>query len=286
MILSNDKLTLEIASQGAEPVSLVKDGREYLWSADARFWNRHAPILFPAVGKPCNNEIRIGGQVYTMKQHGFARDCAFEEVGEGWLRMKDEPHANYPYRFSLEVQYRLQGCRVEIVWTIRNLDTNDMYAQIGAHPGFLLPDYDEADAVHGYVRYFAKDGSPVSPVEVSGLEEGNRVPLAAPRACPADMPVTGETFARDALVFENGQVTTAELCDKQGRPVLRVVCPQAEAYGIWAPHKPGCPFLCLEPWCGICDTKGYAGDISGRTYVHRIAPGDTYDFAYTIELLN
>jgi galactose mutarotase-like enzyme len=256
-----------------------------MWSGDPAFWNRHAPILFPAVGKPYNNEIRIGGQVYPMKQHGFARDCEFEEVGKGRMRMVDVPHDNYPYRFALEAEYRLKGSSVEIVWTIENHDSRDMFAQIGAHPGFLLPDYNVADAVHGYVRYFDKEGHPVSPVEVSGLKEGNRVPHATPVHYAAETPVKADTFAHDALLFENGQVAIAELCDKSGKPVLRVNCPQAEAYGIWAPNKPGCPFVCLEPWCGITDTYGYTGDISGRTYIHCIAPGGKYTFTYTIEIL-
>ncbi len=157
-----------------------------------------------------------------------------------------------------------------------------MYAQIGAHPGFMLPDYDPSDAVHGYVRYYGRDGRPVSPVIESGLENGNRIPVEVTRRIPEVMPVKNDSFVNDALVFERGQVVSAELCDKQGNPVVRVDCPQAEAYGIWAPNKPGCPFLCLEPWCGICDVKDYAGDISGRTYIHRIAPGDKYTFRYTI----
>ncbi len=285
MILSNEILTIEVAPHGAELVSLVKDGREYMWCGDPAFWNRHAPILFPAVGKPYNNEIHINGKTYPMKQHGFARDCEFEEVGKGRMRMMDEPHDNYPYRFTLEAEYRLKGSSVEIVWTIENHDSCDMYAQIGAHPGFLLPDYNEADAVHGYVRYFDKEGRPVSPVEVSGLKEGNRVPHEAPVQYQAETPVTAETFAHDALLFENGQVAVAELCDKSGKPVLRVDCPQAEAYGIWAPNKPGCPFVCLEPWCGITDVYGYTGDICGRTYIHRVAPGGKYTFTYTIEIL-
>ena len=61
-------------------------------------------------------------------------------------------------------------------------------------------------------------------------------------------------------------------------------CPQAEAYGIWAPGKPGCPFVCLEPWCGLCDKLGYTGDISGRTYIHRVAPGEKYVFTYSISV--
>ena len=285
MKLSNGTISIEVAGHGAELSSLVKEGREYMWSGDSRFWGRKAPILFPAVGRPCGDEIRIGGKAFTMKQHGFARDCEFEEVGEGLMRMAGEGRTDiYPYRYSLEVQYTLDGNSVEVAWTIENLDSCDMYAQIGAHPGFMLPDYDAADTVHGYVRYYDKEGRAVSPVMVSGLDGGNRVPLVEPVRIPADMPVTGESFARDALIFEGGQVATAVLSDKQGRPVLGVECPQAEAYGIWAPHKPGCPFVCLEPWCGICDRKGYDGDISGRDLIHRIAPSGKYTFVYTIRI--
>ena len=71
MKLSNNVISIEVDPHGAELVSLVRKGREYMWNGDAKFWNRRAPILFPAVGKPYNNEIRIDGKVYPMKQHGF-----------------------------------------------------------------------------------------------------------------------------------------------------------------------------------------------------------------------
>ena len=286
MVLSNDIVTLEVNEHGAEPVSLVKDGREYMWTADAAFWNRHAPILFPAVGKPFDNTVHIGGKAYSIKQHGFARDCQFVEAAPGLLRLAEPTDPGvYPYRFGLEARYSLEGSSVKIEWSIENQGDEDMYAQIGAHPGFLMPGYDPADEIHGYVRYFDKNGTPVSPVMVSGLDGGNRVPLPEPVSIPADMPVRNDTFAHDALIFENGQVATTELCDKAGTPVLRVECPQAEAYGIWAPNKPGCPFVCLEPWCGICDRKGYTGDVSGRDCIQRIAPGETYSFTYVITVL-
>ena len=285
MKLSNGIITVEVAPHGAELVSLVKGRREYMWCGDAQYWNRRAPILFPAVGKPFNNEIHIDGQAFTMKQHGFARDCEFEEAGEGVLRMKDVRPANYPYRFALEAAYKLEGNRVDITWTVENLDKRDLYAQFGAHPAFQLPDYDPEDAVHGYVRYFEHEGRPVRPVVVSDLEDGCRVPRPEPVHLPAEMPVTNESFAHDAWIIEEMQVTATELCDKQGKPFLRVDCPQAEAYGIWAPYKPGCPFVCLEPWCGLCDKKGYTGDISGRTYIHRVAPGEKYSFTYSISAL-
>jgi galactose mutarotase-like enzyme len=295
MKLSNDILTIEVAEHGAELVSLKKGGREYLWNGAPAYWNRHAPILFPAVGKPFNNELHADGKVYPMKQHGFARDSEFECVNAGMcecgsvgtmrlIQSSNDAIRQYPYRLGLEVCYLLQGSSVEVVWTVENLDCRDAYFQIGAHPGFMLPDYRGEDALHGFIRYYDHEGKPASPVIVSALEEGNRVPLAEPRRIPAEMPIEADTFAHDALMFEGGQVTKAVLCDKDGLEVLGVDCPQAEAYGIWAPHKEGCPFVCLEPWCGICDAKGFTEDISERQYIHHLAPKEKYTFTYTIEV--
>lgn len=285
MKLTNDIITLEVNEHGAELVSLVKDGREYLWTGDALYWNRHAPILFPAVGKPYNNELHVEGKTYPMKQHGFARDSEFELLGNGRLRMKESDlSANYPYRLGLEVQYCLEGNIVEVAWTVENHDDKEAYFQMGAHPGFLLPDYNAADETHGYIRYRNREGHLVNPVVISALKDGNRVPLATPQNFKSEMPIIADTFAHDALMFENGQVMEAILCDKDGAPMLGVRCPQAEAYGIWAPHKEGCPFVCLEPWCGICDTYGFTGDISTRQYIHRLVPCEQYHFTYTIEI--
>lgn len=295
MKLSNDIITIEVNEHGAELVSLKMSGREYLWNGNPAYWNRHAPILFPAVGKPFNNELHVDGNSYPMKQHGYARDSEFERVNAGMcecgsvgvmtlIQSSNDAIRQYPYRLGLGVGYRLVGSAVEVVWTVENLDERDAWFQIGAHPGFLLSEYNAADAIHGYIHYYDREGRPVSPVIVNGLEGGNRVPLAEPRRIPAEMPIEADSFAHDALMFEDGQVTKAVLCDKEGNEVFGVSCPQAEAYGIWAPHNAGCPFVCLEPWCGICDTEGFTDDISKRQYIHRLAPEETYTFTYTIEV--
>ena len=286
MTLSNDIISIEVSEHGAELVSIKKGGREYLWTGDAQFWNRHAPILFPVVGKPFNNELHVDGKKYPMKQHGFARDSEFDDLGNGRLQMRESDlSASYPYCLGLEVQYCLEDKKVEVVWTVENHDDKVAYFQIGAHPGFLLPDYNVADEVHGYIRYRDREGRPMSPVVISALKDGNRVPQADGDFCvPSLMPIKSDTFAHDALMFEGGQVTEAVLCDKEGTPVLGVSCPQAEAYGIWAPHKEGCPFVCLEPWCGICDPYGFTGDISTRQYIHRLTSCEKYHFTYTIEI--
>ncbi len=296
MTYSRDNLTIGVSGHGAELTSLRRNGREYLWNGDATYWNRHSPVLFPVVGKPYNNEIRVDGKVYPMKQHGFARDSEFEQVDAGHegisFRMKDTDHRKdvYPYRFGLEVAYFIKGDTLTVSWYVKNLDDRMMYYQIGAHPAFLLPDYNPDDEVHGYIRYYDNTHGTycsVSPVIVSALNDGNRVPLPEPKQLPHNMPITSDTFTHDALMIENvreQKVSTATLCDKQGRPVLSVDCHDADAYGIWAPNKPGCPFVCLEPWQGICDRKGFAGDISERDIIRSIAPGDHGRFGYSITI--
>ena len=49
--LSNSILTVQIAEHGAELQSIKKDGKEYLWQGDAKFWGRRSPVLFPIVGR-------------------------------------------------------------------------------------------------------------------------------------------------------------------------------------------------------------------------------------------
>ena len=41
---------------------------------------RHAPLLFPIVGRLKSDQLHHGGRSYPMTQHGFARDSRFEWV--------------------------------------------------------------------------------------------------------------------------------------------------------------------------------------------------------------
>lgn len=299
MVLSNDNMIITVSEHGAELTSLKYNGREYLWNGDSSYWNRHSPVLFPVVGKPYNNELHINGNVYPMKQHGFARDSMFEQIdlrkNSVSFRMKDAISNDvYPYRFGLEVTYAIKGNKLNVSWCVKNLGECKMYYQIGAHPAFMLPDYDLGDEIHGYICFHAHNSNnnqSVSPVLLSRLEEGNRVMLQEPIQLPHKMPITANTFAGDALMIENRpksgrsqEVSTVTLCNKQGKPVLSVDCSDADAYGIWAPHKEGCPFVCIEPWQGICDQKGFIDDISKRDIIRSINPGNHGRFEYSIAL--
>ena len=72
-VLENEKLRVEIDSFGAELKS-VKDkatGQEYMWQADAAYWGRTSPVLFPFVGKLKNDSFLHGGQTYLGSYQSY-----------------------------------------------------------------------------------------------------------------------------------------------------------------------------------------------------------------------
>ena len=277
---------IKVATHGAELQSIMANGREYLWQGAPAFWGRRAPILFPIVGRLADDTLRIDGKKYTMKQHGFVRDTEFVER-DGWYVLAEEGRDNYPYAYELAVKYVIEGNTLNCNWQVKNCGENTMHFQIGAHPAFLLPDYIAEDNFHGFIRFYDKEGNTISPLVYNHLDGGLRCPYDTPMTLNNDeglLALNDKTFANDALLVEGSQVANAALLDKYGREVLRVSCPQADAFGIWAPNKPGCPFVCIEPWCGIADKIGFSGDISERDCIHSLAPNETYEFTYLITI--
>ena len=277
---------IQVSTHGAELQSLMANGREYLWQGNPEFWGRRAPILFPIVGRLANDTLRIDGREYMMKQHGFARDADFIEH-DGWYVLAEECRDNYPFAYELAVRYTIEGNTLICYWQVKNKGDKTMYFQIGTHPAFLLPDYNAAEEIHGYIQCYDANGKIVSPMVFNCLENGLRVHYGEPKMLLNDkaiLALTNTTFADDAILIEANQVAKVAMFDKRGKRVLTVSCTQADAFGIWAPNKPGCPFVCIEPWCGIADRVGFNGDIKERDCIHNLAPNGTYNFKYSISI--
>ena len=74
LMIGNEHVTAIINAKGAELNSLQNaSGHQLLWQAGPA-WSRHAPILFPIVGRLKNDMLHYRGRSYRMKRHGFARD--------------------------------------------------------------------------------------------------------------------------------------------------------------------------------------------------------------------
>lgn len=287
--LKNDVLTLKVSRHGAELSSIMKGDTEYLWQADPAFWARHSPVLFPIVGSVWEGRYRVDGKEYTLGQHGFARDMDFELVGSSetslryMLESDEATLAKYPWPFCLEIEYMLQGNRIEVLWEVTNPGSADMYFQIGAHPAFNYPDYDKSDKRRGYFSFDRKDSLECIRIKEKGCVDAvTKYPLDL----DADgmYPLADDTFdVIDTLMLQDSQLRKVTLHRTDGTPWLSLGF-TAPVVGLWSPPKKNAPFICIEPWYGRCDRAGYEGDYRDKDWINRLAPGEKFTGGYTIEI--
>ena len=48
---------------------------------------------------------------------------------------------------------------------------------------------------------------------------------------------------------------------------------------------PGASFVCVEPWHGIADPAGFAGEYKDKPGVFEVAPGDTKVMTMSVTLV-
>jgi galactose mutarotase-like enzyme len=107
------------------------------------------PILFPICGNMPNNTYTHNGQVYTLKQHGFAREMPWrvdEEDQSGLsliLTSTPETLAVYPFEFKVKFTYVLTGNTLTIKQSYSNLSDRPMPFSTGTHAYFAAPDKSE-----------------------------------------------------------------------------------------------------------------------------------------------
>lgn len=72
-----------IVLKGAEIKDWTVGGTPLLWRADPSVWSETAPLLFPVVGWTKDHQVRVGGKIYPLGLHGFARYRDFRAVARG-----------------------------------------------------------------------------------------------------------------------------------------------------------------------------------------------------------
>lgn len=289
-VMENDRLAVTIANHGAELISIYdkKYQREIIWQADPAFWKRHAPVLFPNVGQYYGGQFWYEGQHYGEGQHGFARDMVFERIAEGSdyvthrLTANEATKARYPFDFVLEITHRLEGNRVCVSWKVCNAGAKAMYFTIGGHPAFNVPVLPGTKYSDYFIK-FADDKDALSYMLLD-TDSGTAVTdmLYEMKLTNHMYQIQDDMFDRDALVFDGGQITWAAIAMPDGTPYVSVACEGFPNFGIWS--KPGASYVCLEPWCGRCDNRGFAAEISEKEGINKLESGEVFEKAYEIEI--
>ena len=282
--LKNNQIQISINSFGAELCSVkTADGKELIWQADKNIWPRHAPVLFPVVGKLKDNQFKFGSREYAMLQHGFSRDKEFVLVRESEnslefeLSSDEEMLLNYPFHFLLSICYELKGGALTIKYKVFNPNNSVLLFSLGAHPGFNCKRL-KGETLNDFYLEFVNKNELVAQKLKDGLisDETFKIDLQNGR-----LKLNVDLFANDALVFKNTQIEDITLASDKSEHKIKLICKSWPYFGVWT--KKGCDdFICLEPWFGIADNTEFKGNLSEKEGIVSLEPNRHFEVEFSL----
>ncbi len=281
--ISSDALTAAIKPEGAELCRLQDAaGRDYLWDAGP-VWPRHAPVLFPIIGRLAGDGLNHAGRRYPMRQHGFARDREFALINRSpdgcRFRLADDAASRdaFPFAFVLEIRYALAGPRLAVEYRLINPGTEPLPASLGAHPAFRWP-LPGAEARPHAIRFEAEEPAPIR-----RLQDGLLLPEPQPSPIRSrHLALAPELFEADAMILDQPRSRRLDY-GAEGGPTLRFAFAGFTHLGLWS--KPGGEFLCIEPWQGYASPLGWDGEFAAKPGLVTLPPGGEFRAGWSVELL-
>ena len=300
--LKNSEMEVQVSSKGGELVSLRDaDKTEYIWIGDARYWKRHAPQLFPCIGRLTNNQYRMDGALHEMGQHGFLRDYELTKVeseeqdivldgvadpaGAASLHLQLTSDAStrqlYDRDWTVDIFYSLCGKTLSVKFQVRNCDTRTMRFGYGIHPGFNVP-LNPALRFEDYRLDFHEVSTPkqmelTERYTISGgmhdyaLAEGRYLPLQH------------SLFDHDAIILKD-MPHTVTLGSQKDEKKVTVTFPDMPYLGIWHAPETDAPFVCIEPWSSLPSTDGVIDEFETKPDFITVEPEETYTNSWSISI--
>lgn len=280
-------IKIESKKEGGELTSIKKDGKEYLHDGK-KFWNRHAPILFPIVGMIKDNKTSILGKTYEMKQHGFARDMKFEEVLKSenevkyYLKYNEETLKKYPFKFELNITYKIDNLEnsISTIYEVKNIDDKEIIFGLGAHPAFKC-DYSSGD----YYLKFEKEREDEN-IVIEQLTEGliNNKEIDTKNFIKNNIiELKKDIFDEDAIIMTNIKSNKLKLINKkEDKEILEFDFTGFPYLAIWS--KKGAPFVCIEPWFNTADKIDSNGIFEEKEDLIELKPGKIFKSEYKVKL--
>ncbi|ATH06672.1 hypothetical protein BIY24_01575 [Halobacteriovorax marinus] len=284
--ISSEYIQAKISTSGAELKSLLdtESYKEYLWQSDEKWWKRSAPILFPIVGKLLDDKYRMGNKYYSMSQHGFARDMEFQVVraekdsAHFKLEYTEETLKVFPFKFVLEVKFKVYGPKLFVDYEVRNVDRRDMLFSIGSHPAFNVP-LDEGDKASDYYIEFEEEEYGGAYYLENGLVNFHGAPDRR-MFKGKKIPLTEKLFKHDALIFKDIASSKVSLKNTSNSRSVVVEFEHCPYLGLWAPD--GAPFVSIEPWSGVADGVDSKNDFFEKEGLITLESGKCFQSSYSI----
>lgn len=276
--LQNGILSAAINPKGAELYSLELDGVERIWQGDPAIWGRHAPLLFPFIGRLKDQQYELDGKMIQAPMHGFCRDRMFETVEADDLHVRyrtqddEETRAVYPFPFTLEVEFILEENTLIKRHTVTNHSDREMPFELGGHdayrttliPGETMADYAIAFEGVDHLEPFAMDET-----GTLDLPKGH-IPLEGPllTKLPQDVGL-------DTIVLEGLPVRKATLVSRKSPRKVTVEFEDFPYLGIWTAQKGVVTnYICIEPWSTLPDGHFMGRKLTDKPGIVVLAPGE------------
>ena len=287
MKLENEDLLVEIKLTGAELTRIYSKSTklDYLWEGDTEFWNRQAPVLFPIVGGLKDKKYVVDGVEYELPQHGFARDSEFRIIQQKKdlvtfeLLYSEESLKVYPFKFCLQISYKIDKNRLLIKCNVVNIDSKEILFSIGGHPGFKCPLVD-GTSFEDYYFEFPEDEKPTQ--TFINIDVGLRKEKTAQVNLGKKILLNYQLFENDALIYEGLKSTAVSLLSTKHKHGLTFDFTNFNYLAFWTKGK-GAPFICIEPWWGIADSENGQDEFENKLGIVKLPVDATFTTKYSME---
>jgi len=285
--LHNQELSCSIDTLGAQMMSIQgRDGCEYLWQGDSKYWSDRALNIFPYVARLNDKKYYMDGELHEMAIHGIAPYRDFTVTENDGVRMvfqlkaDGKTMAEYPRSFVFRIIYALEGKTLKVTYECENQDGKTMYFGLGGHPGFNVP-LAPGKAFEDYRLRFAEVCEPYrvgfnadcfvthedTPFE---LEEGTILNLRH------------DLFDDDAIVLRD--MAREVTLESDGGHSVTVSFPGMQYLGLWHWPKTDAPYICIEPWCSLPADAGRITVFEEQSDLISLEPGKTYINDWSISI--
>ncbi|MGI6182052.1 MAG: aldose 1-epimerase family protein [Agathobaculum sp.] len=286
-ILENNQFVVSINEFGAELSGFrsKKDGTEYVWQADPAVWKRHAPILFPIVGRLKDKKYTVSGKEYEITQHGFGRDLAWtpnrlsDTCVAFTLTQNEYTKKMYPWDFTCTIRYTLDGSSLKKEHITTNQSDTPMYYEIGGHDAYAICLCAGEQITDYYVAFEGTDAlHPIITDEnVLLSQEHGCIPLQDGR-----LPITRQTFRDDALMLDSLTVRRAVIGSVKNPRRVTMDFADFPYFALWSAYKDfDVKYVCLEPWSTLPDGDYLDHAIENKAGVRVLQPGQSETLTFT-----
>ena len=286
--IQNDRFTATINEVGAELTHLVDQAshRDLIWNND--LWPKHAPVLFPAIGRSNEDSYLIDGQRYEMPQHGFVSGETFMIVDQTPTAVTLSLTANaatrvyYPFDFELQVTFTLVATGLNLTFSVQNHGQQDLSYSLGSHPAFNVP-FEAGEAFTDYELVL--DPAPTD------LQQFEIVKTPNPYRSGKELPVTTDKgviklnypmFDAGLIILKAPNLAHLTLQSTKSKHSISLNLDDFAYVTLWTKEGAQAPFLCLEPFNGLPDVAGDLRELATKEGNHHVAVGQSETMAYTI----